>query len=1080
MPKKDNEKPFIKFDHVGNNIYVPNFTDSALNEEVINSGSLKLLRDFFRENGSNLSRDDLDYLKARIASAEEIEKLKKKALKDLSEGKEHPVPKTDTKGGYTGFSDLKYPGRQTSANGCWSCAYSLMLKSRGVELSQEKIRAWRPDYQKTENGMSPAAANLWYMRNADTAMEIPYNVDMLADVLPNTAMSSLTMSPLELTYLTLIDPKTSKPVDMTAGAAEEIRKAHKKEAVKALRENIEHAINVDKSPVAVVVDGHYITVTGIDKNGKLRYEDSLYEVGYTTNYMTVDELYHIGFEVHDKYADPVTKVQVIPHGVSLNWLHDLKVPEYREGQISKPEYGENNDVITVDADGSVKIDVPANDVFRSNGANPADGQLHTQGVASMVLMDTKALEKKLGYKVASYGPMNGFTMANKDVYYPSRVCAKNDPRLASDMSVVGDKDIKTFGNMLLEQLNNSKEPYAEELRKQASRMLMLTNPKTSPKVRKKAQEALKTLPALLSQKIGGKTVLQKLVDEYIADKWEEKGKLIEGVNAINDKLDLGMDVASAMGKPAGTVYSGGDAKTEYELGYYQMFLDSERITTGKISRVAAEDALLSTIALMQLRKQKYEEMHEYPPKASEITIRKNELKSTAAYTEIKSMGVENFLSLGNSPAAIYETYKTISTAVYNKNITNIRVNENKAPSFKASAPKKTAAVKNINAIDDDFTLFGSETEIQKNKALRSKLNTIDSENMTLVPDVKGGSSSRQDNVIEGAAAPDNDLQALRRVLTAGKNAKVSKKAYSDILKALDEFEASYNTFKEVEANPRAVIMKKIEEENKTKAVNKDKADPRTPYDTETLRHAVIENAILEVQEKNRLLSETIDKYLTKSASLKGSDDYKLVLETAKINADDARIYMDDRAMQNDLTHISNVKQIDLSMIGRKVAAERKVLEERMLNAKSDRERVFLFNKSDAMSNVCDMALKNAPNELTDMEKQSISQSLGSLLFDKMCQKFPEMKNKVNTPKTQQQYEDAVMDITTTNSFRDLLNSMDREGLRHIVGESSGRDDLFKNFIKENYMTREEADMLSRKPAAVKTIKPSDPAKNIGK
>jgi hypothetical protein len=38
--------------------------------------------------------------------------------------------------------------------------------------------------------------------------------------------------------------------------------------------------------------------------------------------------------------------------------------------------------------------------------------------------------------------------------------------------------------------------------------------------------------------------------------------------------------------------------------------------------------------------------------------------------------------------------------------------------------------------------------------------------------------------------------------------------------------------------------------------------------------------------------------------------------------------------------------------------------------------------------------------------------------------------------------------------------MDREGLRHIISEKKGSEDLFKNFIKEEYMTGDEIKKLT--------------------
>ncbi len=1064
MPKKDNPKPFIDFQNHGNNVYKPVLKKGGLNQEVINSGNLTVLKNFFDNKGSKLNQEEFEYLKARIISAEEIERLKKKALKDLAEGKEHPVQEVDNTDGFSGFSNLKYSELQTSSNGCWSCAYSLLLKSRGVDISQEKIRAWRPDYPESEEGATPAADNLCFMRNADTSMEIPHNVDMLSQLVPNTAMASLTLTPLVPDDIMLIDPKTNAPVEMTVAHITAIKEHHKNEVIKTLRETVTKAIEEDRSPVALVVDGHYITVTGIDKKGNLRYEDSRSDDGKTTHYMSLDELYRMGCEEHYKQVDAYTKVKVPPRGIALNWLKDLKVPEYSQGQISKPDYKGNEDVISVDLEGNVKVDVPLTDTYRTNIGNPAEGNITTKGVSNLSVMDTSALEKKLGCKVSSYGPNGGYSFGNMDIYYPTKVCAKNDPRLIADMSLEGDRQIRELADDLIsisDKDSISKKPWAAELKQQAQNILLLTKKNVEPDDRKKAEDSLKALPAFLSQMDGEKSVLKRIFDDgYILAHTEYKAKMIGALNSLNDKLDLGMDIASAMGKPAGTRYTEGDARTDAEINTYRYLLDTEKIASGEVQRDSAVSSLAYIVALVQLQNSKYGDLHAFPPSYNEITVLKNQIENTAAMGEIRKTGVVKFLAdcKTTAPEDIHSSFMKLNKAIYEKNL-------------RTAAP---ASVKNGNAADDDFTLFGEDKKPEKTKQPETKKNTVlnnwlkglDAQNRDRSPEAKGEAANKSE-AIEGEVDPQNDLRKLRRLLTAGKDAKVSKKAYTDILKALDSYEKSFKTWKTISRN-NASALTTVNDEGEVVV--------DTSFDREAERYEAVSDAIAAVQEKNKLLTETIDKYLAKANSKSGNDDYKLVLETAKTNAENARYYMDDRQMQTDLDHVSNMKQIDIERTRQKVISERSYLEEQMLDSGSEIERVFLFSKSDALFNISEVALNGGGNELSEYEKQLVAKSLGNLLFDKICQKFPDIRSKVNSPKNQEQYDEAVMDIITSASFTDLMKTIDRDGLRHILSERQGREDLFKNFIKEEYMTNDEISKLSaKKPAAVKDTA----AKNAG-
>ncbi|GEM_PF-2607742 len=1089
MPNKDNPKPFITFTNIGNQIYVPNFREGGLTQEVINSGNLKLLRDFFNARAAQLTLDELDYLTARIAAAEEFERLNKEAMRNLAEGKDHPVPQTDNNGGYTGFSNLVYPDKQTSTNGCWSCAYSLLLKSRGVDVSQEKIRAWRPDYAKTQNSETPAAANLWYMRNADTEMDIINNVDMLTQVLPNTAMANFTIPPLVEDHIALINPKTNKPVAMEQKHREALRKYHKAEVIRNLRETITGAIEKDHSPVAIVVDGHYITVTGINKKtGALRYEDSAVLKGEKTTYsMTLEDLYHIGFEQHDKEVYVNTTVTIPPKGVSLSWLQDLKVPEYSKDKISKPDYGANNDVITVDAEGNAKLDIPANDPYRTKGGDIKNGNITTLGIMTMPAMNLKPLENKLGLKLQSYGVNGGYTLGDMDIYYPTRVCAKNDPRLLKDQSLEKNKQMKYFGNELIRLAGTNElgnKPWAKELQKYGNMIILLTRDGISAQSKAKAAETLKGLSAFLSKKDGEKSILKTIFDNgYVLDRWDLKAELIRDFNVLNDKLGLGIDTGAAMGKPAGTPYTEGDAKTDAEMDYYLFNLKPERIVKNDANRVAAEESLAYLLALKQLRKDKYETLHAYPPKANEITLLKNDIKKTAAWTQIKEMGVENFMALGTAPDEIFANYRQISGAVYNQNMNNIAAdNNNKVSSFSGAASADD---------DDDFTLLKDEktvpapkapaknTQLPKNDVLKDKLGLFDSTTAALVPEIKGeNAKGSHGNIIENAPAPDETINSIKRALEAGKNDKVSKKAYKDILKALNEYEASYSSYKAVKGNPYAGLTA-LDEREFEKVQN-------DPYGMEEFRYDAVNTAILDVQEKNRALAETISKHIDAAAALKGNDAYKLVLDSAKAAAEGVRYFLDDQQMANDLDHVKNERKIQDEQIREGVNKERRRLENNMLNSKNDIENVFLFNKSNALAEICDIALaqydnkgNNVTNTLSEIEKQKAAVSVGNLLFDKMCQKFPEMKKKVNTPRTQEQYEAAVDDIMATQSFADLISGLDREGLRHIVGTRKGREDLFKNFIKDSYMTKEEAAKISHKKAspAYKFINDNSAKKN---
>ena len=183
----------------------PKLRIGGLNEEILNTGNLEVLKSFLANNKNTLTNDEKQYLALRIQAQEVFENEKRKSAEALASNQEKKQPAVDNKKGFAGFSLLKYSGKQTSFCGCWSCSFSLMLKSRGIDMTQEQIRAWRPDYA-SNNGINPASKNSTYKRNGDTEVTMGDNADLITQLLPNTALTSVTISPYTPEMISLVDP----------------------------------------------------------------------------------------------------------------------------------------------------------------------------------------------------------------------------------------------------------------------------------------------------------------------------------------------------------------------------------------------------------------------------------------------------------------------------------------------------------------------------------------------------------------------------------------------------------------------------------------------------------------------------------------------------------------------------------------------------------------------------------------------------------------------------------------------------------------------------------------------------------
>ena len=167
--------------------------------------------------------------------------------------------------------------KQTSINGCWSAVLSDMLGHFGVDLSQEEIRAYRPDISK-DQANTEAARNLMNRLNTDSMNEINDMADLIQRTVPNVAHHHLSLSP------------------------------EREENKAVLKERVVDALLNKNSPVALLYGNHYLSVVGIKDNTLIVQNPS---PKYNTKYqkLSIDDLF-------TKCAETGQ--------VTMDWLEDLK------------------------------------------------------------------------------------------------------------------------------------------------------------------------------------------------------------------------------------------------------------------------------------------------------------------------------------------------------------------------------------------------------------------------------------------------------------------------------------------------------------------------------------------------------------------------------------------------------------------------------------------------------------------------------------------------------------------------------------------------------------------------------------
>ena len=243
------------------------------------TGNIQLLQKYLEENKDKLSASEIEHLNYRIKVMGEVNKLSENNLKEVHDRKALIAP-VERQDGTIELVHIHQDNLQNTWNGCWSVSLQLLLQSRGIRLTQEQIRAFRPDITnvKDADGLKNEE-----MLNEDKKAIMDQKVDLVMKLLPNTSVNTLTIS--------------------NSGAnMENNLETAKKLITKALKE--------DCSPVSIVKDGHFRTIVGINGDEVLL-KDSIQFRTHGANHTYKISLRELISGTKDN--------------LSLYWLHDLSV-----------------------------------------------------------------------------------------------------------------------------------------------------------------------------------------------------------------------------------------------------------------------------------------------------------------------------------------------------------------------------------------------------------------------------------------------------------------------------------------------------------------------------------------------------------------------------------------------------------------------------------------------------------------------------------------------------------------------------------------------------------------------------------
>ena len=233
--------------------YQVEFAGKELAPEIKNCGDPKILGEYL-QSITNLKPEVREHLQARILANAKIQSLEESRAMIQ---KNRP-PAIKYKDGTILLKNKKKDvPKQTTINGCWSAVLSDMLGHFGVDLTQEEIRAYRPELK---DGKINEQNSLMDRLNSDSMNEINDMADLIQRTVPNVAHHHMSLG------------------------------ANKDENKAVLKETVTDALLNKNSPVALLYGDHYVSIVGIKGDTLIVQNPS---AAYDTQYqrLSIDDLF---------------------------------------------------------------------------------------------------------------------------------------------------------------------------------------------------------------------------------------------------------------------------------------------------------------------------------------------------------------------------------------------------------------------------------------------------------------------------------------------------------------------------------------------------------------------------------------------------------------------------------------------------------------------------------------------------------------------------------------------------------------------------------------------------------------------
>ena len=264
-----------------------------------------------------------------IRKKREIAAINEKSGMDKQSLGEHyfptPAPGVDKKTGKVSLK-LKMPKAQTSGNGCWSCGLQMMLLSHGINVEQEDIRSYRPDYPAEKRSGQTFKNNVDKKLNTDTMINGWEVADPALAFAPDRMLRNFEIKmPFHAQEYYGIDRKIDAEKYISNAAA-------------LAAEKIQKILNEDKCTISFTNGYHYYAIKSI-KGDKITCLDSG-NGGETT--------LSLKNEIRKLYSGTYTEGR--PADFSLTWMAKIELDDDGKNFLNVPSH-----YLTMNEDGSLNL-----------------------------------------------------------------------------------------------------------------------------------------------------------------------------------------------------------------------------------------------------------------------------------------------------------------------------------------------------------------------------------------------------------------------------------------------------------------------------------------------------------------------------------------------------------------------------------------------------------------------------------------------------------------------------------------------------------------------------------------------------